>query len=234
MQQSGMGITSGENEAFHWEIVALIREHWVSNLAHSLSNPLFAARGYIRMLLQSCNSGLSETEMRYLGLALENIEKLVFQVRGMEVFPEIRDLEFTCFSMQSLLQEVVEEMRRSPANVEVRECLSVESATTIGDRAKLRKALECFVASTARFAAPDGALSISARHAGDRISVQLTAGPDCSDLQPDLGIASRLWQLHGGRVCTDRSGNAFSLVCELPLIHLPRQTVLVPKKGLVQ
>lgn len=236
MQQTGMEIASQANEGLQWEIFALIRQHWLSNLAHNLSNPLFAARGYIRMLLQNSGAGLSEPAKRYLGLALDNIDRLVLLVRGMESFPELSDLEFTSFSVHDLLQEAVEKVRRSPANrtVEVKERFSMESASTIGDYAKLRMALEEFVAAAARFAAPDGVIDISAHEADGRIAVQLTAGPvrPGADLPADLSTASGLWQLHGGRVYSSHSEKGYSLTCELPLIHFPQQPALFPGKGL--
>ena len=236
MQQSGMGIALDETEGLRWEIIALIRERWLSNLAHSLSNPLFAARGYIRMLLQSSSTGLPEAEMRYLGLALDNIDRLVLLVRGLESFPELSDLDFTSINVQDLVQEAVRKVRLTSANgnVEVRECLSVASASTIGDHAKLRMALDAFCAAAVRFAVPDGVIDISAHEADGCVAVRLTAGPDRpgSDLQPDLSTALRLWQLHGGSVHTNHSDKGYSLTCELPLIQFPPQPALFPGKGL--
>ena len=227
----------GKNDAVRLQIVASIREQWLSNLAHSLSNPLFAARGYIRMLQQN-GRGFSEADKRYLGLALDNVDKLVPLVRGLELFSEFHELEFTSFGIRELLQEAAEHLRRSPGNgnLEVKEHLSPNSAVTIGDRAKLHTALEGFLTAAAWFAMPDGVLDISANEAGGRIAVQLTAGPERpgSGSEPDLAAAIRLWQLHGGRVSTSRTDKGYSLTCELPLIEFPQQPGRLPGNGPVQ
>ena len=224
-----------KNDAVRLQIVASIREHWLSNLAHSLSNPLFAARGYMRMLLRNAGCGLSDTDKRYLTLAMDNVDKLVFLVRGMELFPEFHEMEFTSFRPRELVQEVVEKMRHSPVNrnVEIREHFSGESATTIGDRAKLGSAMEDFLAAAARFAAPEGVLEVSAYEADCRLALQVVAGParSCSETEPDLAGATRLWQLHGGRVCTGSTDDGYSLTCELPLIHFPRQAARIAGNG---
>jgi len=219
-------------KAVHSEIIDSIREHWLSNVAHNLSNPLFAARGYVRMVLQTRGSELSEDDRQYLKLALENIDKLVSQVRRLEACPAIRDFEFTSFCIRDLLEEILEKMRPSLAgeNIRVKECLPAGSATTIGDRAKVCQALEEFLVAAARFAIPDGVLDVSVRETNRSIAVVLN-GDSASrrmDVSPDITGAAGLWELHGGHIRTCRTDNGYSLTCELPVIHLSqKQTTFV-------
>lgn len=207
----------------HSEIIDLIREHWLSNVAHNLSNPLFAARGYLRMVLAARGRELSADDFRYLALALENIDNIVFQVRRLENFPAMRDFEFTSFCIRDLIRDVLENTRSSFANrnIRLKECLPPSSAVTIGDRAKVYLALKQFMSAAASFAIPDGILDVSVRQTEGSIAVVLNADSagSLADLPPDIADAAGLWQLNGGQVHTYRTANRYSLTCELPLIQ---------------
>lgn len=220
-------------DAFRSEVVAVIREHWLSNLAHSLSSPLSAARGYIRMIQSGC-AHFSDTDQRYLTKALDNLDKLVPLVRSLESYADVQDLDFTSFQVGDLLEEVLEKMRPSliGQNMELRKSLRTESAATIGDRVKLSAALKDFLAAAAGFAIPDGVLDISASERDGRFAMQLNADSahSCSATQPDLTAAARLWRLHGGRFSAGPTGNGYSLTCELPLIDFLRQQMPLSKE----
>lgn len=186
------------------------------------------------MILQQECSEFSDTDKHYLAQALENIDKLVLLVRSLDSWPDVQNLEFSSFRISDLLQEIIEAMRPSlsETNMEVRERYRSECATTIGDRAKLRLALEDFLTAAARFATPDGVLDISAREKNGRIAIQLNAdsGHPRSAPQPDLTAAARFWQLHGGRFSASHTDNSYSLTCELPLIDLLQQQLLLSRK----
>lgn len=217
------------------EIIDLIREHWLSNVAHNLSNPIFAARGYIRMVLRAADSELSEGDRHYLTLALDNIDKLFSQVRALEAFPAIRDFEFTSFCVRDLLREILEQMAPSLAdkNTRLNQFFPAGSANTIGDRTKVRLALEEFLAAAARFAIPDGALDVSVRQTNGLIAVVLNADSASRppEAAPDIAGAAGLWQLHGGYVRTCRTDKGYSLTCELPVIHFSEKQAMFVAEG---
>ncbi len=60
-----------------YQVLDRIRSHWLSTLAHDLSGPLFAVRGYTRLALEEKDSPLTESRRRYLTAVLENIDRLV-------------------------------------------------------------------------------------------------------------------------------------------------------------
>ena len=55
-----------------YQVLDRIRSHWLSTLAHDLSGPLFAVRGYTRLALEEKDSPLTESRRRYLTAVLEN------------------------------------------------------------------------------------------------------------------------------------------------------------------
>lgn len=217
--QSGVGKLTFD----HSEVLERIRRRWLSNLAHDLSGPAFTARGYVRMTLRATENHLAENHKRYLTLAIENIERLAAAARRMEDFPSARDFEFRMFDLRDMLVEAIAEIVPSLAarNVRLRQEVSDDPMTTIGDRGKIAQALGGFMTAAARAAEPGSELEISAAEAEGLISIRLTSGGSnfSGECAPDISVPSRLWQSHGGSTYTHITAIQYLLTCELPVIR---------------
>lgn len=205
------------------DVLEQIRQHWLSNLAHNLSGPLFTARGYVQMALQAPDAPLSEIHKRYLTLALENIARLGALAQNLEEFPSLHDFEFQSFGLREALIDAITDIVPclQGKGAQLRQNLSDGPMTTVGDRKKLEQALGGFLAAAARAVEPRGALEISAAEADGLITIRLsasTASP-IRDFQPDISIASRLWRSHGGSTSALQAQRQYSLTCELPVIR---------------
>ena len=196
------------------EALEHIRAHWLSNLSHSLSSPLFTARGYVRLMLQ--DESLSQSHRRYLGVVLENIDKLVALARELNEFPSPENFDLMSFGLRDVLLDAVKE-----AGVKVKGEISESPMNTTGDRRKLGQALRGFLAAAAQCAGSEGPIELSAGQVDGQITVRVTAGRAHSfeGPQPDLFIPTMLWRLHGGSICADWSEERYSIVCDLPVIQ---------------
>jgi len=87
--------------------------HWLSTLAHDLSGPLFAVRGYTRLALEEKDSPLTESRRRYLTAVLENIDRLVAFAQELNDAPARDAFKFDTISFRTLLQEVAAGIRSS-------------------------------------------------------------------------------------------------------------------------
>jgi two-component system, OmpR family, sensor histidine kinase BaeS len=206
------------------EVLDRIRQQWLSNLAHNLSGPLFTARGYIRMALQTPEGDSSENHARYLTLALENIDKLGALVREMENLPSAGDFDFEPLSLRELLVEAIAEIAPvlEAKRARLRQDLGDGPMATTGDRGKLGQALGGFLAAAARAVDPGGDLEISAAEADGLVAIRLTAGSTNihPEFEPDISLPSRLWQSHGGSTGAHQAETQYSLTCELAVIRL--------------
>ncbi len=205
------------------EALEIIREHWLSNLGHSLSGPLFTARGYLRMTLASPQDNSSANTLRYLNLALENIEHLVVILQQLADFSTDSKLELAPFQLDAALQEALAEILPQLAgkNIALEQNLPDITMITAGDADKLTQALRGFIAAVAQRANSPGLIKVSAAESDGRIGVQLIACPvdGIANIVPDLSGPAGLWQLHGGTVHATQTEGCSCIMCELPLIR---------------
>ncbi len=216
-------VQTGKMEFDHAKAFDQIRERWLSNLAHEISSPLFAARGYLRLALEEREGPLTESSKRYLDAALENIDKLVALSREFNESPSQAELQLTCFGFRDLLEEVLEAVRliQPKENVRVTQELGSETITTVGDRQKLGEALQKFLLAAVQFTSPGGQVEVSTGEQDEKITFRLTAtrASTTPGDRLDLSAPSRLWRLHGGNLSAHWSGERWSLLCELPLLR---------------
>jgi len=220
----GPGVGARRVEFVSSDVLERIQECWLSNVVHDFSNPLFTARGYVRLLLEEREGPLSESHRRYLIVVLENIGKLVALAQELNDFPAKQGFALEAFSFRDLLQQAVAKVASVLAekNVRLAQNLPNEALATIGDREKLGQALYSFFSAAVQFSDPGGLVEVSAREDDQRIIVQLssTGDPATAGSQPDLSRPCRLWRLHGGSTSINRSSEGrYSLVCELPVIR---------------
>ncbi|MCU1338091.1 MAG: sensor signal transduction histidine kinase [Bryobacterales bacterium] len=209
------------------QVLEHIRRHWLSNLIHDFSNPLFAARGYLRLVLEERDGPLLESQRRYLTSALENVEKLTRLTQGLDEFREMSGLKFAVVSFRSLLDETVASIQPalSAKNVAVTEHSTGGSLSTIGDPKKLAEALHGFLIAAVEFTGVGGSLQIQAREENEKITLEFAASPDgggaASDSALLLSAACRMWRLHGG-TCSlgPTSDGSYLAVYELPVVRL--------------
>jgi signal transduction histidine kinase len=203
-----------------------IQSNWLSNVIHDLSNPLFAARGYLRLLLEEKNNPLTESQHRWLITALENIDKLTTLTQELNDLPGKNGIVLEVVDVRDLLRQVLDEARTGApgAAVQFTEHTAGGRFSTIGDPEQLSSALRSFVRTAVEFIGFAGVVDIKAREEEGQILVELRAtpgGPGNQKPAPDLSGAFKIWRLHGGSgsVSTIAEGGCV-ISCELPVVRL--------------
>jgi two-component system, cell cycle sensor histidine kinase PleC len=158
------------------EVFDRIRERWLANIIHDLSNPLFAARGYVRLVLEEREAPLNASTKRYLDAALENIGRIVALTQELDNFPERAEFKFESISFRSLLKQAVADLRTAllQKSVQLTENVS-EDLSTIGDREKVVLVLRSFLAAAVEFTGPGGTVRVDASEDDERIIVRFSA-----------------------------------------------------------
>lgn len=217
---------------FYWsacEVLERMREQWFANVIHDLSNPLLTTRGYLRMMAEAPDGTESK---RILGLALENLSRIVALIQELKDFPPKQEFRVTSFSFRDLVNEVIAEVRPnlSENRITARQFLSDASLITSGDREKLSRAVHGFFAAAIQTMNPGETLEIYVAETGggDKINLRLNISHSRSVSKPliELSELGQLWRLHGGKFSISRSSEArYSILCELPVIspHEPRE-----------
>jgi signal transduction histidine kinase len=209
------------------EVFDRMRSHWLSNVVHDLSGALFAARGYLRMVLEEPNQILSEPQRRYLTASLDNVSRIITLTQELNDFPGRDWFEFGTVAFHDLLHQAVADIGAASPNVQVIEELDSGLLTTIGDAGKLALAMQAFLAAAFEFTGPGGTVRVQAREENEKIMVEFSAPPRPNaplGSSPDLSLACKILRLHGGSAFLGATGKTLSegylVTCELPVIRL--------------
>ena len=203
-----------------------IRERWLSNIVHDLSNPLFAARGYVRLALDKRDGALPNVQSRYLAAALENLNKLASLTLELGTFRQIDELECATVSLHELICSMLPEVRTRLAakNAVLTEDISGASLATLGDAAKLAESVRELLSTAVEFTDPRGTLLIRASEEKENILVEAetTGGSShaSDDIAARLSNVCRIWRLHAGSCSFGlQATGAWTISCELPVIR---------------
>ena len=209
------------------EVFDRMRSHWLSNVVHDLSGALFAARGYLRMVLEESPGVLSGPQRRYLITSLENVERIITLTQELNDFPEKDWFEFDTIAMRDLLRQSVAEVRAGYPSVQVLEDLEGGILTTIGDAGKLALAVKILLARAFEFTGSGGTVQITAREEDEKITIRFSASPTRAadgKPSPDVSLACKILRFHGGSAYLPLAGKTLSeeyvVTCELPVIRL--------------
>jgi signal transduction histidine kinase len=210
-----------------YQILDRLRSHWLSTLAHDLSSPLFAARGYTRLALEEKDSPLTPSQRRYLTAVLENIDRLVALAQELNDIPATDGFEFDTVSFRTLLQQAAAEIRTDLADKSIllTEHFSDGPLATIGDREKLAVAVRGFLHLAVELTGRGGTVRVQAQEENEKIILRFSAtrDPEASReaYPPDVSMPCKLWRLHGGVASVSLAPDSEYLVaCELPVIRL--------------
>jgi len=209
-----------------YQVLDRIRSHWLATLAHDLSSPLFAARGYTRLALEEKDSPLTESQRRYLTAALENIDRLVTFAQELNDVPAKDGFEFATLSFRTLLQQAAAGIRSELAEkgIQLTEHFSDGPLTTIGDHEKLTAAVRGFFLLAVDICDRGGTIRVEAFEENEKIILRFSAtrGAEVSRKStPDVSMPFKLWRLHGGAASVSLAPDSeYLVVCELPVIRL--------------
>ena len=209
------------------EVFDRVRSCWLSNVIHDLSGALFAARGYLRMVLEGSPGVLLEPQRRYLTTSLENVERIIILTQELNDFPGRDWFEFDTIAVRDLLRQSVAELRAGYPSVQILEDLEGGILTTIGDTGKLRLAMKTLLAQAFEFTGSGGAVQITAREEDNKINLKFSASSTATPEgkpSPDVSLACKILRFHGGSAYLPPAGKTLSqeyvVTCELPVIRL--------------
>ncbi len=203
-----------------------MRERWLSHIRHDFSNPLFAARGYVRLALENQDSAPPDSQARYLAAALENLNKLVSLTEELGTFREIDELACESVNVDELILRTISELsaRLSSRQATLVEEIRGAPLPTFGDRRKLSEAVRELLGVAVEFTEPGGRLLIRASEDNGKIVLEAEAtaarGGAMNDAVGRLSNVCRIWRLHAGMCSFEPDANGiYRILCELPIVR---------------
>ncbi len=204
------------------EALQKIRKHWVSRTAHDIRGPLFAGRGYARLLLQEPD--VTATQRKYAANILENMNRLAELVGALGDFPSESALDLNPVDLRDLLHRALDTMR-ARATLHLA-CVPNEPVWTVADGAKVSTAVHKLLTSLVDFSRSDARIEVRASQEDDEFVLRCFASggpatpPDQPCDAPDIDTASRILRLHGGTASAGvASTGVVHVTLRLPLIE---------------
>lgn len=200
-----------------------IRAHWIAHIVHDFRGPLFAARGYSKLLLEGRSGELNADQRRYLETILDNVNKLAACVSAMQPFPSAEHLRLEPIDLTELFSAAISEL--NVPHETLRALTSQGSWMTMADRAKLTLAVHKLLGGMVEISQSPSKLGLDGRREDDECSIRMFTElkPSTSDNDPvslpDITIPSEILRLHGGVVSAAcNSAGIYNVIMRLPLI----------------
>jgi len=204
-----------------------IRAHWMSRTVHDFRGPLFSARGYTKLALDSLPPDVTVTQRRYLESALDSMNKLNGLVDLLHLFPSESSLHLEAVDLSKLLRTILNDWKGRSKTLRILETIPVQPVVTIADRGKLSASVHKFLAAAVEFSQSEGEIQLNSRHEDGELTIRLRSrGPNSQDQPPsgqtpDIAMACDAFRIHGGTANADVSPEGFLYItCRLPIISL--------------
>ena len=186
------------------DALQIIRSQWLSRIIHDFRGPIFAARGYAKLIEEGRAGDVTATQVEYLQHILTNLHKISVLVDGLHSFPSEHTLQLDQIDLIEVLQSWIRENQTSNRTLHINASLTPDRVVTIGDREKLTTSVHKLLGCAVEFSRSGGELRMDSRQEDDEFSLRITAtrtGPaqDTFDLPAgDIASACDTLRLHGG------------------------------------
>lgn len=208
------------------EALRRMRIHWLSNVVHDMRGPLFAARGYAKLMLEERAGAVTVTQRKYLKSVVESINKVSLIVGELDQFPAGETLDLHVFCLRDLLRAAARKWHSAGSGPRFVAQIPAEPLYTVGDRAKLADAVHKMLGATYEFTQPSGLVEMHASHRDEELTVRLCGSRDSESHLPssvplsNLAAPSDILRLHGGAASFDYvPDRTYHVTFRLPVIR---------------
>lgn len=199
-----------------------IRARWLGHLAHDFRGPLFAARGYAKLLLDDQGQNVTVTQREYLHNILDALNKLTALVDSIREFPAPGSLRLELVNVAGMLRSISGDWRSREKTLQLTETIPPGPIFAAADREKLALAVHKLLGEAVEFSRPGGEVQLHARLEEGELTMRLLATRDHNGAPPvplDASVPCEILRLHGGVAHVGApDGSRFHATLRLPLI----------------
>ncbi len=198
-----------------------IRAHWLSRLAHDFRGPLFAARGYAKLLRDTGDVEWNESQLRYLDNISDGLNRIASLVTTIPDFPSHENLTLDVVDLQQVIEAAIDSARRKNPSCRIDADLKTAGAATVIDRAKFVAAVQGLLGAAVDFAGQDADVRVMTRRDEQEFTARFSAARrESSQVSPaDTSNWCDILRLHGGTANVDSGHEGiFHVTIRLPLV----------------
>jgi signal transduction histidine kinase len=210
------------------EALRQIRSHWLSRTIHDFRGPLFAARGYAKLMADGRGGEVTATQREYLEHILNSIHKITKVVDAMQHVPADDCLQLSKVDLTALIQSALPQVETLRAHV----TLPPQSISTIADAQKLGLAMHKMLTLAVKFSESGGEFDLCAQQDDGEFTLRITASRIANDGETtacpaeEIACISETLRLHGGVAHVDQvAPDRLRATIRLPIVNCEFQQV---------
>lgn len=153
-----------------------IKDDFVSMVSHEFKTPLTSIKGFISLILERESGPLTESQAKFLTIALSATERLSMLVSDLLDLSRLESgvrMEFSPISIIDLLEQarLDHELQSQNRSIQLRLALPARLPQVRGDAKWLRQVVDNLVSNALKFTPPGGMVILSASDKGEMVSV---------------------------------------------------------------
>jgi signal transduction histidine kinase len=151
-----------------------MKDEFVASVSHELRTPLTSISGYLELLVDDDNGGLTEDQRHYLSVVQRNSERLLHLVGDLLFVARLTgstlELDRTEIDLTPLVLQSIEAARpvAEERSLEL-ELVADDEATVDGDRARLGQVIDNLLSNALKFTPPGGRVTVTIERGNDSV-----------------------------------------------------------------
>lgn len=208
------------------------RKEYLGNVSHELKTPLFNVQGYISTLLDGASEE-KEILFEYLIKADKNIERMLNIIDDLETISHLESgamiLEFESFDLETLINEVFEQMELSAKNKNIQLKLTKEPSQFYivnADKFRIRQVLINLISNSIKYGKVNGTTEVVLKKENHKVMVSVIDNGIGIEEKHLPRIFERFYRVDKGR-SREQGGTGLGLAIVKHIIEAHQQNISV-------
>lgn len=216
----------------HFKNLDSYRKEYLGNVSHELKTPLFNVQGYISTLLDGAAEE-KEILFEYLKKADKNIERMLNIIDDLETISHLESgamiLEFESFDLETLINEVFEQMELSAKNKNIQLKLTKEPSQFYivnADKFRIRQVFINLISNSIKYGKENGTTEVVLKKENNKIMVSVIDNGIGIEEKHLPRIFERFYRVDKGR-SREQGGTGLGLAIVKHIIEAHQQNISV-------
>ncbi|MEW6772372.1 MAG: ATP-binding protein [Bacteroidota bacterium] len=219
----------------HFKNLDSYRKEYLGNVSHELKTPLFNVQGYISTLLDGAAEE-KEILFEYLKKADKNIERMLSIIDDLETISHLESgamiLEFESFDLETLINEVFEQMELSAKNRNIKLILIKDPTQfylVTADKFRIRQVLINLISNSIKYGKENGITEVILKKENNKVMVSVNDNGIGIEEKHLPRIFERFYRVDKGR-SREQGGTGLGLAIVKHIIEAHQQNISVKSR----
>lgn len=205
----------------------------VSNIAHDIKSPLATVKEALSLMLEGASGEVSEKQEKYLGICVDNVERVLRMVDGMLLSDKIaRNSKRMRFSITDTAKSILDslDMLAKKKSVVLNGSVPAKKIEIWGDPDKLNEVMSNLVENAIKYNRPEGRVDVSLEE--DESNVIISVRDTGIGIPPaDIGKIYERYYRGAGAQNGDIPGTGLGLAIVKDIVNMHKGNISVESES---